>query len=70
MLEIPAPDAVAVSACDVKEIDMDLQLTGKKAFVSGSAEGIGYAIAKALATEGVDVMTNGRDTVKLSAAVA
>lgn len=49
---------------------MDLQLSGKKAFISGSTQGIGYAIAKALAREGVDVMLNGRDTVKLSAAVA
>lgn len=48
---------------------MDLQLGGKKAFVSGSTQGIGYAVAKALAGEGVNVTLNGRDTVKLSAAV-
>ncbi|GAA1344826.1 SDR family NAD(P)-dependent oxidoreductase [Arthrobacter roseus] len=48
---------------------MDLQLRGKKAFISGSSQGIGYAIAKALAKEGVDVAINGRDAVKLSAAV-
>lgn len=49
---------------------MDLQLRGKKAFISGWSQGIGYAIAKALAKEGVDVTINGRDAVKLSAAVA
>ncbi|ALV45204.1 oxidoreductase [Arthrobacter alpinus] len=48
---------------------MDLELSGKKAFISGSTQGIGYAIAKALATEGVDVTLNGRDTAKLSAAM-
>ncbi|GAB7039196.1 MULTISPECIES: SDR family NAD(P)-dependent oxidoreductase [Catenuloplanes] len=48
---------------------MDLQLTGKSAFVSGSTQGIGYAIARALAGEGVDVILNGRDPVRLDAAV-
>lgn len=48
---------------------MDLQLSGKKAFISGSTQGIGYAIAKTLASEGVDVTLNGRNPVKLSAAV-
>ena len=48
---------------------MDLRLSGKRAFISGSTQGIGYAIAKALAQEGVDVTINGRDAVKLSAAV-
>jgi NAD(P)-dependent dehydrogenase (short-subunit alcohol dehydrogenase family) len=39
---------------------MDLQLTGKKAFVSGSTQGIGYAIARALLGEGATVIINGR----------
>jgi 3-oxoacyl-[acyl-carrier protein] reductase len=34
---------------------MDLQLTGKTAFVTGGSEGIGKGIALALAREGVDV---------------
>lgn len=48
---------------------MDLQLTGKKAFISGSASGIGYAIAKWLVLEGVDVVINGRDQSRLDLAV-
>lgn len=45
---------------------MDLQLTGKRAFVSGSTQGIGYAIARALLDEGATVTINGRsrDTVE------
>ena len=39
---------------------MDLQLKGKRAFVSGSTQGIGYAIAQALAGEGATVVINGR----------
>lgn len=40
---------------------MDLQLTGKTAFVSGSSAGIGFAIAKRLLEEGATVIINGRD---------
>ena len=39
---------------------MDLQLDGKRAFVTGSTAGIGYAIAEALASEGANVIVNGR----------
>lgn len=48
---------------------MDLQLSGKTAFVSGSTQGIGYAIAQALLGEGVSVIVNGRDEGRLGAAV-
>ncbi|MFB9165522.1 MULTISPECIES: SDR family NAD(P)-dependent oxidoreductase [Arthrobacter] len=48
---------------------MDLELTGKKAFISGSSQGIGYAIAKALAREGAAVVLNGRDPEKLAESV-
>jgi NAD(P)-dependent dehydrogenase (short-subunit alcohol dehydrogenase family) len=39
---------------------MDLQLEGKRAFVTGSTAGIGFAIAEALAKEGASVVVNGR----------
>lgn len=39
---------------------MDLQLDGKTAFISGSTQGIGYAIAEGLAREGASVVVNGR----------
>ncbi|BEL05624.1 SDR family oxidoreductase [Actinoplanes sichuanensis] len=48
---------------------MDLQLTGKTAVISGSSRGIGYATAKALAGEGVDVILNGRGPGRLDKAV-
>jgi NAD(P)-dependent dehydrogenase (short-subunit alcohol dehydrogenase family) len=39
---------------------MDLQLSGKRALVSGSTAGIGLGIAEALAREGARVIVNGR----------
>ena len=39
---------------------MDLQLSKKTALVTGSTAGIGLAIAKTLAQEGVEVILNGR----------
>lgn len=41
---------------------MDLRLNDHKAFVSGSTQGIGYAIAEGLAREGAAVILNGRTT--------
>ena len=48
---------------------MDLHLNDKSAFVSGSTGGIGYAIAAALASEGVQVTLNGRSDERVLAAV-
>ncbi len=48
---------------------MDLGLTGKRAFVSGSTQGIGYAVARALAEEGAAVVLNGRTAAGVDAAV-
>lgn len=48
---------------------MDLQLTGKKAFISGSTTGIGLAIATSLAREGVHVVINGRSEDSVAAAL-
>lgn len=43
---------------------MDLQLNGKRAFISGSTQGIGLAIAKKLLQEGAEVIINGRDKIR------
>jgi NAD(P)-dependent dehydrogenase (short-subunit alcohol dehydrogenase family) len=48
---------------------MDLQLTGKTAFITGSTSGIGFAAARALAMEGVRVILNGRDAAGVSSAI-
>ena len=49
---------------------MDLRLTGKLAFVSGSTAGIGLAIAASLANEGARVILNGRTQSAVERAVA
>ena len=49
---------------------MDLQLRGKRALVSGSTAGIGYAIAAALGKEGASVIVNGRTKERVDAALS
>ncbi len=48
---------------------MDLKLKGQTALVTGSTAGIGYAIAHALAAEGVHVCINGRSQGSVDAAL-
>ncbi|HEY4197790.1 MAG TPA: SDR family oxidoreductase [Mucilaginibacter sp.] len=48
---------------------MDLQLKNKKALVTGSTAGIGFAIAKQLAKENAQVYINGRTAARVDAAV-
>jgi NAD(P)-dependent dehydrogenase (short-subunit alcohol dehydrogenase family) len=47
---------------------MDLELTGKRAIVTGGSRGIGLAIARALAAEGCDVALVARDKGALETA--
>lgn len=49
---------------------MDLQITNKTAFISGSTKGIGFATALGLAKEGVKVWLNGRSEASVDAAKA
>ncbi|KAI9449250.1 short-chain dehydrogenase/reductase SDR [Russula earlei] len=48
---------------------MDLQITNKKALVTGSTAGIGYSIAKHLALEGAVVVMNGRTEKRVQDAI-
>jgi len=48
---------------------MDLQLTNKKALVTGSTAGIGFAIASLLAQEGAAVVVSGRSQGRVEQAV-
>ncbi|WP_347977367.1 SDR family oxidoreductase [Microbacterium sp. ProA8] len=48
---------------------MELDLAGKRALVSGSTQGIGYAIAETLLQEGATVILNGRSQNRVDAAV-
>jgi len=45
-------------------------LTGRRALITGSSQGIGLALARGLAEAGAEVILNGRDAGKLEAAVA
>ena len=57
----------ALRACSVPAMDLDL--VGRRAALMASSDGLGKAIACALAREGVHVMMSGRDADKLAAAV-
>lgn len=48
---------------------MDLQLKGKTAFISGSTQGIGFAIAHKLLEEGAAVIINGRTETRINEAI-
>src|SRR5664279_2099952 len=45
-------------------------LTGKRALITGSSQGIGFGIARGLAEAGAEIILNGRDTKKLATAAA
>jgi NAD(P)-dependent dehydrogenase (short-subunit alcohol dehydrogenase family) len=48
---------------------MDLKIKGKIALITGSTQGVGFATAKKLCEEGVNVYINGRDSSKVQVAV-
>ncbi|QJU55598.1 SDR family oxidoreductase [Herbiconiux sp. KACC 21604] len=48
---------------------MDTQLTGARAFISGSTRGIGLAIARGLLSEGAEVIVNGRGEQRVASVV-
>jgi len=43
-------------------------LTGRRALIPGSSQGIGFALAAGLAGAGAEIVLNGRDTMKLAEA--
>ncbi|MFB2531514.1 SDR family oxidoreductase [Paracoccus sp. p4-l81] len=45
-------------------------LTGRRALITGSSQGIGFALAQGLAAAGAQVVLNGRDRAKLEQAAA
>ena len=49
---------------------MDLQLRGKRALITGSTAGIGFATAQELAAEGTSVVVNGRTQKRVDSAIA
>jgi NAD(P)-dependent dehydrogenase (short-subunit alcohol dehydrogenase family) len=49
---------------------MDLGLRGKRALITGSTAGIGYAIARGLAAEGAHVVVTGRTQASVDGALA
>jgi len=49
---------------------MNLEIEGKRALVTGSTAGIGYAIARGLAAEGAKVVVTGRTQASVDAALA
>ena len=49
---------------------MDLGLSGKRALITGSTAGIGFATAEALAREGAHVIVNGRTQRRVDEALS
>ena len=64
-------DNINIGMRRVEGVCVDMfDLTGRRALITGSSQGIGLALAKGLAAAGAQVVLNGRDGVKLAAAVA
>jgi NAD(P)-dependent dehydrogenase (short-subunit alcohol dehydrogenase family) len=54
----------------MKEVIVHIDLSGKRALVTGSTSGMGYAIAKGLAEAGAAVVIHGRSDERIAAARA
>src|SRR3954467_8876183 len=50
-------------------LEQKFGLRGKVALVTGSSQGLGQSMARALAQAGADVIVNGRDAAKLAPVV-
>ena len=63
-------DAIAGHPCafpaNLKTINPLFDLTGRTALITGSSQGIGFALARGLAQAGAGVVLNGRDAAKLA----
>src|SRR5260221_13751176 len=57
-------------AVRLEEMQMKIDLSGKVALVTGSTEGIGFAISRGLQDAGAEVVINGRTRQKVDAAIA
>ena len=66
------PRSPGPEACEARgegHLPIDLDLTGRTAFVSGSTQGIGLAIAQRLALAGARVAVNGRSSERVQEAL-
>ena len=66
------PRRPGLEACEARgegHLPIDLDLTGRTAFVSGSTQGIGLAIAQRLALAGARVAVNGRSSQRVQGAL-
>ena len=66
------PRSPGPEACEARgegHLPIDLDLTGRTAFVSGSTQGIGLAIAQRLALAGARVAVNGRSAERVQEAL-
>lgn len=61
------PQQAKVTAKGSRMSDL-FSLTGKCALITGSSQGIGFALARGLASAGAEIVLNGRDVAKLDAA--
>jgi gluconate 5-dehydrogenase len=67
--------SIAPSTADESEHDMTadfslFDLTGRRALITGSGRGIGFALARGLAKAGAAVVLNGTDEARVTASVA